>query len=166
VHKAVRQFVRNIRRRHPACFTGVRAIEFGARYINGSVRDLFEDSTFYGVDAFEGRNVDHVGLAHEYQVTEHYDVAFSTEMLEHDPHWGASLRAMVQCVRPGGLFFLTCATTGRAEHGLDDYTPDPNYYRNITATDACAVVQPEWFSEWGVEINVLHADLYLWGVRA
>jgi len=172
MHGAAHKFVESIVAKFPLSFKGVRAVEFGSRYINGSVRDCFYQSTFVGIDAYEGENVDIVGLTHEFKADKPFDVAFSTEMLEHDPHWPESLRAMVHCLRPGGLFFMTCATTGRKEHGTnrqadpDLYTPDPSYYRNITEEDLKATFKPDWFSEWGSEVNHKSHDLYAWGVRA
>ena len=152
MHRAAHKFVEKLVRRHPQFFKGVSAIEFGSRYINGSARDCFYKSTFLGVDPFPGEAVDVVSLAHKYVADRPYDVVFTTEMLEHDPHWKESLRVMIHCLRPGGLFFLTCATTGRPEHGTerqdssDLYTPDPSYYRNLTAKDLYDAIRMEWFT--------------------
>ena len=172
MHGAAHKFVEKLVGMYPQFFKGVNAIEFGSRYVNGSARDCFYQSKFLGIDPFPGENVDVVSLAHEYVTDKKYNVAFTTEMLEHDPHWKESLRVMIDCVRPGGLFFLTCATTGRKEHGTERqgeselYTPDPSYYRNLTAQDVTGAIRPEWFVKWGTEINPRSHDLYAWGIRA
>jgi hypothetical protein len=67
---------------------------------------------------------------------------------------------------------MTCATTGRPEHGTERqedselYTPDPSYYRNLTAQDVTGAIRPEWFTEWRTEVNTRACDLYAWGIRA
>lgn len=172
MHAAAHQSVERLARAHPEHFQEVRAVEFGARDVNGSVRDCFRDSTFVGVDAFPGKNVDVMGLAHDFVLDAPFDVAFTTEMLEHDPHWRESLRAMVRCLRPGGLLFLTCATTGRGEHGTERqenqelYTPDPSYYRNLTVSDLDDAFRDELLAAWGAEVDNAAHDLYAWGILA
>jgi hypothetical protein len=51
-------------------------------------------------------------------------------MLEHDPHWRASLRRMVELLRPGGVLILTCAGPSREPHSADGTEQDGGYYEN------------------------------------
>ena len=46
--------------------------------------------------------------------TASFDVVISCECFEHNPYWRETFLNMTRVLRPGGLFVLTCATTGRA----------------------------------------------------
>ena len=93
-----------------------RVLDVGSLDINGNNRFLFKGGTYTGIDVGEGRNVDVVTLAHEYDA-QPYDVIISTECFEHDAHYAKSIRNIVRLLTSGGLFLFTCATTGRPEHG-------------------------------------------------
>jgi GT2 family glycosyltransferase/SAM-dependent methyltransferase len=129
-----------------------------------------------GVDWRPGPGVDVVCLAHEFTPTEDggrrtedggafFDLAVSTEMLEHDPFWRASLRRMIEVVRPGGCVVVTCAGPERPAHEVgcapaaepttDDRRPTTGpYYQGI---GLAAVVQ--WAQEcagWDVVYGEAH----------
>lgn len=143
MHDQVRDFLRRVRARWPEAVDGAAAVEFGAYNVNGSAREVLDASSlvsplspltpspnsgrggassWLGVDWRPGPGVDVVCLAHEFRPTTDdgrpltFDLAVSTEMLEHDPFWRESLRRMIEVVRPGGCVLLTCAGPGRAAH--------------------------------------------------
>jgi SAM-dependent methyltransferase len=95
-------------------------IEAGSLNINGSVREFFDDPQEYvGVDAKNGRDVDWHGIFHEYDghPKNHFDVAISTETLEHDPFWTVTLRTMIDFIKPEGALVVSCAGPNRGPHG-------------------------------------------------
>lgn len=143
------RFVERVRRQWPTHFGGT-VLEFGSRAVNGSSREFFEGCLRYiGVDCIDGPNVDAVALAHEWVPPEGVvvDLAASLNSLEHDPHWGKTVDAMVERCRPGGLVLIFCAGKGYPEHGTKKapraaglYGPEADYYLNLL---------PEYFlSRW------------------
>lgn len=128
--------------------TGI-IIEVGSVDINGSVRKLVpEASSYIGYDVAPGKGVDIVGTFHEQDIPdESVDVVLTTEALEHDMHWRLTVRKCLDVLKPGGIYIMTCASTGRREHGTrrtsarDSLTaalPDsewPDYYGNRVADD-------------------------------
>jgi SAM-dependent methyltransferase len=168
MHAAVWEYVFKLKSRYPGFFLGRCVLEVGARDVNGSAQDLFEICQVIGVDMIPGLRVKLVGeLVNLDLPTEYFDVVFSTEALEHDPKWKATLRRMYELLRPAGLFFFTCATTGRQEHGTlrsdGDVHSTYDYYHNLTQDDVqglgLAFKDPEF------QINPKHGDLYFSGLK-
>ena len=169
MHQEQKDFCLRVKKEFPEYFTGVSVIDFGSLDINGNNRYLFNDYTYTGVDIGEGRNVDVVSKAGDYKPKEKVDVVISTEMLEHDEQWISSLVNMLQVVRPGGLIILTCATTGRPEHGTSRTSPGDapftnNYYCNRTEEDLHRVWDMDVFENYLIEVNEGSHDLYFWGI--
>ena len=135
MHGQVTEWLKARLREYPGhAGPGQHVLELGARNINGTPRSCWPTGTkWVGIDAHAGRDVDVVGVAHE-QIPLHVpapvDVVVSTEMLEHDPFWQDTLREAVRVLRPGGLFMLSCASTRRAPHNLED-SPVPGHYEGL-----------------------------------
>jgi len=177
MHPEAIDFCQSVKRQFPQMFHGKVVLDVGSYDVNGNNRHLFHNCTYTGVDVAEGMNVDIVGQIHELPWAEDmFDVVVSTEMLEHDPNYKESLRTMYRILKPGGLLILTCATTGRKEHGTSQSEPEANpgfrklgdYYRNLTRADvvnAFDKLKAPWFSaSQFVENHVAH-DLYFWGIK-
>ncbi|KQU69429.1 bifunctional 2-polyprenyl-6-hydroxyphenol methylase/3-demethylubiquinol 3-O-methyltransferase UbiG [Phycicoccus sp. Root101] len=152
-------------------------LEIGSYDVNGSVRAMFSTAGQYcGVDLVDGPGVDRIGYGHEVDDLDgSWDIALSAECFEHDPHWRATLANMVRLTRPGGLVVVSCASTGRVEHGTRRTTviDSPgtqfeglDYYCNVTAAQVSALPVDEWFSAHQLVYNATSFDLYLVGVRA
>lgn len=178
MHTEQTDFCRMVLDRYPHFQRGVAVLDVGSRDINGNNRVLFSEAKYTGVDVSEGLNVDVVCFAHE--LYKHFpqgcfDVVISTEMLEHDPNYVRSCTAMLRSVRSGGLLLITCATTGRPEHGTrrtgtveDNPAVDligNDYYRNLTPEDLHEALPPVLFETHGFEINHTTHDLYFWGIK-
>jgi len=170
-HPEQRAYLTALRARFPWWFTGTSVLEIGSLNINGTVRDLFADCTYVGVDVAPGPGVDVVGLGQELDYAdEAFDVAISAECFEHNPAWletFANMRRMCS-----GLVVFTCATEGRAEHGTARSTPECSpltlawdYYRNLTAADfEDALPLADLFTEYEFSTNDASRDLYFWGL--
>ena len=129
-----------------------------------------------GIDVAEGKGVDLVCQAQDYDAPEgSFDHVISCEAMEHNPHWKASFANMVRMVRPGGLVVMTCATTGRAEHGTTRTSPDSspltvelgwNYYRNLKESDFRSAFDFDaLFSHFYFGVNWRSFDLYFCGIK-
>lgn len=173
-HEEQIKFCEMVKNRFPQFFKGINVIDCGSLDINGNNRYLFEDCSYVGVDLGPGKNVDIVSLVHEVDSPDgHYDVVISTEALEHDLHWQASLRNMVRILRPGGLLLITCATAFRPEHGTTSHGPEnapllpwPDYYRNVSETELGDTINLDNFPEHEFRMNPHINDLYFWGIKA
>ena len=112
MHAEIRHCLATVRDAFPEFFSGVSVFEIGSADINGSVRGYFQSTEYVGVDLTPGPGVDVVGQGEEVRLNREFDVAVSTECLEHNPKYFETFENMVRHVRPGGLVLFTCATTG------------------------------------------------------
>lgn len=175
-HPQQAEFFSSIRAHYPGHFDGARVLEVGSLDINGSVRELFRDCDYTGVDLQLGPGVDLACPGHLLELpTGAFDTVISAECFEHNPFWRETLANMLRMTRPGGLVLLSCATTGRKEHGTSrtDAEASPftvqarwDYYRNLRASDVTGAVHLEgWLADWGTWTNYVSYDLYLAGLR-
>ena len=82
---------------------------------------------------------------------------------------------MYRLLRPGGLFFFTCASEGRAEHGTRRTTPQNapyiaemgDYYRNLVEKDIRDIINiDELFYKYEFQQrSFFPQDLYFWGLK-
>jgi SAM-dependent methyltransferase len=175
-HPEQAEFFSGVRAHYPASFKGARVLEVGSLDINGSVRELFSDCRYTGVDLQIGPGVD---LACQGQLVEfpthHFDTTISAECLEHNPFWRETVANMLRMTRPAGLVMISCATTGRLEHGTTRTNPDASpftsaekwdYYKNLTAADIEQSLNLDgWLADWASWTNFITKDLYFVGLR-
>lgn len=171
-HLEQRDFFDSLKRRVPEAFTGVDVLEVGSLDINGTVRDFFHAAKYVGVDVAPGRGVDVVALGEDVDFPDNsFDVAVSAECFEHNPEWVATFRNMWRMTRT--YVMMTCASTGRAEHGTRQSAPDSSpltlewdYYGNLTEADFREAFDLDaMFSEYFFEYNATSCDLYFFGVK-
>jgi SAM-dependent methyltransferase len=128
-------------------------VEVGSLNVNGRARDYVPRDwrSWIGIDLHAGPGVDIVGDAIDVLTPDSCDIIVSAEVLEHCPDWVELVWSMVTAVRPGGSILITCAGTGRPEHGADGGSVKPGeHYRNVTGTELCAAL-PEW-------VHVVHVE--------
>jgi SAM-dependent methyltransferase len=175
-HAEQAEFIEIVKRHLPTYFANSRVLEIGALDINGSVRGLFRPSSYIGVDLDAGAGVDLVRPGQLIDLpSESFDCAISLECFEHNPFWLESFVNMLRMTRPGGLVLVTCATTGRREHGTARSSPEASpltagrgqqYYRNLTENDFTRRLDfRNWFSDWRFFIAHESYDLYFAGLR-
>lgn len=171
MHTEVSNYIENIKKNHPQYFSKKRVLEVGSLDINGSIRSLFSECTYLGLDIGEGIGVDLVCPIHRFFVPTRFDVVISTEMLEHDQYWEKSLKSMYDNLEQGGLMILTCAGPNRQEHGTARTTPADSpftndYYRNITIEDFRSILDEHMFSNSSIEYRRSKNDLCFYGIKS
>jgi SAM-dependent methyltransferase len=186
-HDSSRNFCIEVRQKFPDFFQGKKVLDIGSLDINGNNRYLFKDCDYTGLDVADGKNVDVVSIAHEFNGPDNsFDVIMSTEVFEHDMFWKKSLLNITRMLKPGGLFFFTCAGPNRAEHGTrrsDGSYAAPlllqiseewsDYYGNLYVDDIShydefiSQYEDGWFVGYGVDtvtLIELH-DLFFCGIK-
>ena len=126
-------------------FAGAKVLEVGAYDVNGRARDAVTGwESWVGCDLLPGPDVDLAGDAcvvlADYR--DEFDVAVTTEVLEHAENWQSILTVMVQALKPGGWLLITCAGTGRPAHSADGSGPPHpgEYYANVSAREVVDVL--------------------------
>jgi SAM-dependent methyltransferase len=161
----------------PCFFRNAKVLEIGSLDINGSIRPFFDQCEYIGIDISEGKCVDVVCQGQDYDApNESFDHVISCEAMEHNPFWRQTFTNMIRLCRPGGIVSITCATTGRGEHGTNNSRPDYSpltvnmgwqYYNNLTAKDfikSLGLHDP--FSHYRFWVNWLARDLYFVGIKS
>ena len=181
MHLEQAQFCESVKTRFPNFFTSSLVVEIGSMDINGNNRYLFPNCEYIGVDIAPGPNVDIVSKGHEYHTSRNtrFDVAISTNSLEHDIHWEKTLHHMYELLRYGGLMMITVPTIGAGEHGTrrSDAPLSPatvaqggewaDYYRNLIEEDLRSILHPDaLFESYEFSKTQLPGhDLCFWGIK-
>ena len=167
------QFIQSLIEKYPRYKSNVKILDIGSADSNGNNKQFFdlETSDYVGIDIHEYKNVDIISKAHEFKSRYKYDVVISGEMLEHDQHWRLSLQNMAKLTKKGGILIITCASTGRPEHGTNKTSPQDSpattdYYYNISTEEFNFILQPEvFFADWETTYNQESCDLYFYGIK-
>ena len=171
------EYIESVRSKFPKNFFNAKVLEVGSVNINGSIRMLFSNCDFLGIDLAPGPDVD---LVCEGQKLDHpdgtYDTIVTAECFEHNPFWVETFENMYRMIKPNGLIIMTCATTGRPEHGTTR-TNQGNacftstvmgweYYKNLTEEDFREKFDIDaMFSNYEFKIGTETCDLYFHGVK-
>lgn len=178
-HPEQRQFCKRVCNALPSYFVGKRVLEVGSLNINGTIRDLFKNCSYTGIDVHPGKDVDIVCQGKDFVDQDGFDTIVSTECFEHDQDYVLTVQNILKLLRPGGLFFFTCASINRHEHGtrrtetFDQqvegtslYGVNPDYYRNLVAYDFKIIPGfIETFLLYFFEYNRAQTDLYFVGIK-
>jgi SAM-dependent methyltransferase len=160
-------------------FINKRVLDVGSGDINGNNRFLFENCEYDGNDVIQGRNITIVSKTKDLSFPDNtFDTIISTECFEHDPEYKESFIKIYNILKPDGLFFFTCASTGRGEHGTRRTSPQESYgtrgnlddmsdyYKNLTELDLNDVLPlNSLFSVWDTYFNNQSRDLYFVGIK-
>lgn len=168
MHKEVKKFCLSVKNDHPQFFQNSDVLDCGSLDINGNNRWLFDDCNYMGIDIVEGKNVDIVTKVHDFNMDFQFDCVISTEMLEHDKDFAASLNAMFNFIKPGGLLLITAAGYGREEHGTFEIKPQDspltnNYYCNISVSMLLQGLDLTKFSSY--TISYYKTDIRFVGIK-
>ena len=181
MHLEARRFTLFVKSLFPNFFTGdFNVLDVGSGDINGNNNYLFDSSCKYnGNDVFQAKNVTIVCKTSSLPFENNYfKTICSTECFEHDPEYKQSFQKIYDMLEPGGLFFFTCASIGRPEHGTRRTTPQDSYgtignvsgwtdyYKNLTIDDLDEALNlDESFSQYESFYNAHSKDLYFWGIK-
>jgi SAM-dependent methyltransferase len=160
-------------------FVNKCVLDVGSGDINGNNRFLFENCEYVGNDVIQAPNVTIVSKTKDLPFCDgFFDTVVSSECFEHDPEYKESLLKIYELLKPDGLFFFTCASTGRAEHGTKRTTPHDSYgtignltdmsdyYKNLSEFDLNDVLNLNTlFSGWNTYYNSQSHDLYFVGIK-
>lgn len=146
-----------------ASFDGMQIIDVGGRNVNGSVHQLFSGAIFTTTDIMEDDGVDFVvdfssvGIVDLLDIESKFDVAISTEVLEHSPNWPNIVKNIVDCTKPRGWIIITCATDGRPPHSAIDghYLTDMDneYYCNVSQNDFLNVIE-----RYKIDVDLIYTN--------
>lgn len=108
-------------------------LEVGALNVNGSIRDLFPQEGYVGLDMREGDGVDLVAdiLGVNEELRGEFNTVVTTETLEHIEEPWRALEMMYDALKPGGLFIGTWVFMFAIHEHPHDYwrvTPEGFYY--------------------------------------
>lgn len=187
-HKQQKDFCDKTKNLFPEYFQSCKVLEIGSFNVNGSVRDLFVDCEYIGLDILPGDGVDVACEAQKYDAADGYfDTIISCECFEHNPFFIETIENAIRMLKKNGLLIFTCATTGRPVHGtasLDEegklkyknWKTMPNvvkqnwnneYYHNVTIEDIVSKINlDKHFSRYSFEVSHEKHDLYFFGQKS
>lgn len=170
-HEEQSHFIQQLKNNFPDSFNYKKVLEIGSRNVNGSIREMFIDCDYYGIDLDEGPDVDEVtdGTFFD-RPNETFDVVCSTECFEHTENWHMIFLNMHRMTKDKGLVFFTCAGRGRGIHGVNKYDGGYNYYRNVEEKDFYQIFNiHQMFYDFNFFFNKGHItgneDLYFYGFK-
>lgn len=177
-HQSQKDFCSMIKNTFPDHFKKKEVLEIGSLIINGTVRDLFEDCNYIGLDVIEGNGVDIVSIAHEYDPLHKFDTIISAETFEHDCFFRSTIYNIIRLLKSDGLFLFTAAGYNRPEHGTLNTTSsdapglninkrmNPSHYSNITVEKLSnALFLESYFKFFGIQYSSSFNDIYFWGIK-
>lgn len=175
MHPAQQEYCESVKRQFPEYFKNVRVLDVGSLDINGNNKYLFDNCEYIGLDVVDGKNVDVVSIAHEYEPETKFNTIISTNSLEHDIYYEKTLRQMVKLLLPKGLLVISACNSWQ-EHGTRIASPHnsgtsslqnaewANYYRNVTPEMIKKSIKIEkHFHKYHLGIN--RRDVVFWGVK-
>jgi SAM-dependent methyltransferase len=160
----------------------VSILEIGSYDVNGSIRPIVRKALglnlgeYIGIDLTLGPGVDVVASGSEVPFSDgRFDLVLSLECFEHNPYWKETFGNMIRLLQPGGWCVITCASTGRPEHGTPriDRSDSPGtdhlgwtYYKNLALSELRgAAPLNDTFSHYTLQFGAPSNDLYFAGLK-
>ena len=179
MHIEARNFTLFVKNVFPPYFFHKKVLDVGGGDINGNNRHLFQNCEIEVNDVTDTQNVTIVSKTKDLPfLPSTFDTIISTECFEHDPEYELSLLKILELLKPNGLFFFTCASTDRHEHGTRRTSPQDSYgtiagledmvdyYKNLTLEDINKVISlNDHFIFWDAYYNASSKDLYFMGIK-
>jgi len=179
MHPEARDFTLFVKKILNDFFIGKIVLDVGSGDINGNNRFLFKNCEYHGNDVIHANNVTIVSKTKDLPFENNtFDTIVSTECFEHDPEYKESFVKIYNMLKSDGLFFFTCASTNRPEHGTRKTSPTCSYgtignlpdmldyYKNLTEIDLNEVLPlNNLFSVWDTYYNNMSKDLYFIGIK-
>lgn len=158
MHAAAREFLEE-HAQMPLCLEQ-QAVDFGGRYVNGDVHDLWPDHKWTVVDNHPGPIFMSKGMplndinfrylkvnAARWTPDVVADLAICTEVFEHTKEWPSICKVAHQTLSEGGIFLVTAAGEGRTKHSMYDGGPlrEHEYYANVSAHQLAMILKVTGF---------------------
>lgn len=137
-----------------------RGLECGSLNVNGSVREVIDSRSYFGVDVIAGAGVDKVADFAEFTADDVNDLVVCCEVLEHSNNIDGIIESAHANLKPGGLFLITCATDGRAPHGVNGGSVGSEYYENVSEGEM-RVELLGLFEILELEVHAKRGDIYV-----
>ena len=94
-----------------------KILDVGSLDINGSVKAIFKDCEYIGIDIRAGKNVDRIMDSHYLSFDKQtFDCVVCCEMLEHDKDPFATLAEIYRVLKDRGFLIITAAGIGFPKH--------------------------------------------------
>lgn len=91
----------------------LKVIDFGSYDVNGSLKPIFKDHNYIGIDMSEGPNVDIVCTNDKTPFEDNsVDIVVSSSNFEHDDFFWMTFLEMCRIVKPGGLIYINAPSSG------------------------------------------------------
>tara|TARA_R110000822_G_scaffold309905_1_gene440612 strand:- start:722 stop:1225 length:504 start_codon:yes stop_codon:yes gene_type:complete len=146
----------------------ISVIEIGSRNINGTIRDLFPNAKWIGLDLFEGPEVDVVCDARDFVPESLVDLVVCCEVLEHCSGWRQLIQSASLWLKQKGVIIITAAGPGRDPHSAIDggeLHPD-EHYANVTQDELAEELHYAGFVGIEVSGNEHWKDTYAVALKA
>lgn len=91
----------------------LKVVDFGSYDVNGSLKPIFKDHEYIGIDMNSGPNVDIVCTSDNTPFEDNsVDVIVSSSNFEHDDCFWMTFLEMCRIVKPGGLIYINAPSAG------------------------------------------------------
>lgn len=161
MHPEAHEFVAQMVREHGPWG---RVIEAGSADVNGSVRHLFGDADYLGIDRRAGNGVDVVADFLTWE-GEPADCLVCCEVLEHLGDLYGFADAAARAVVPDGSLILTCATFPREPHGVNGGEVGNEFYGNVHPAHLRSLLTSFGFTIRSQVVHEGRGDLYIYATR-
>lgn len=144
-----------------------RVLEIGSYDVNGSARALFPAGTDYvGIDRVAGPGVDWQVDARWFDGDGKFDVAITTETLEHDVEPQTIIDCAGVALRSGGLLIITAAGLGREPHGDHGGPVTGDMYFGVIEPNALKEMLSLGWYDVTITEHKEHCDVYATAKKA
>ena len=94
-------------------FENKKVLDIGSYDVNGTLKPIFVEGEYLGIDMSEGPNVDKVCNAHDIDLpSESFVAIISTSCFEHDEMFWVTFLEMCRIVKPQGYIYINKPSAG------------------------------------------------------
>ena len=153
----------------------ISILEIGSYNVNGTIRDIFVNQRYVGVDVKNGPGVDIVYDGLNLDIQEKFDLSISCECFEHNPYYLENFKKMIELTKNDGVVVFTCASLFRKEHGTTRTTSADSpgsmekwdYYKNLFKKDfEKKIDMNKIFYKYQFYYNLFSYDLFFIGIKS
>lgn len=161
VHQAAFEFVQQCLEKLPL---RTSVVEYGSRFINGTVRPLFGDAAYIGLDQLFGDGVDLVEDACIYEPPQLVDTVVCCGVLEHSEKWPDLIKSAGRILDPKtGVLILTTVCNPWPAHSVLDggALRFGEYYKNMDPLEVTAVLDVAGFEQHESDLQERTGDFFV-----